>query len=129
VSLTRFNKRAVRDRLNIAARGAVNDLTRAVAVLVEHDAARDTEFLASTVEAIPMGETGAAARSERRVSRRSGRSVDRVSHQAAAPADAAVLHVGADYATLAEQQDPFIWPNVEAAASVLPGVVAKRRIQ
>ncbi len=75
-----------------------------------------------------MGETGQEARVERLFSRRSGQSVERVSHQAQAPADAAVLHVGADYAIETEQQQPFIWPHVEAAVQALPDVVAKRRL-
>ncbi|HEX9373324.1 MAG TPA: hypothetical protein VF897_20090 [Roseiflexaceae bacterium] len=124
----RFNKRAVRDRLTTAARGVVNDLSSAVAVLVLVDAPRNTEFLAESVEAIPIGGRGRVARREERVDR-AGRRVVRVSNEAPAlPPDTAALHVGADYALEVDQQTPFIWPKVEQAQQELPGIVAKRRI-
>jgi hypothetical protein len=129
MSYTRFNKRAVLDELNRAARQVVNDLVVAVAHGVAQDAPRDTEFLAETVKAIGMGEAGQAARVEKRQSRRSGEAVERRSNEAShMPEDTAALHVAADYAIDAELRDPFIWPNVEAAAQALPDVVAKQRV-
>jgi hypothetical protein len=128
MSLTRLNKRAVLAHLQRSARQIVNDLVVVVAQGVAQDAPRDTEFLAETVEAIRMGETGKAPKVERRRSQRTGESVERVSHQAPQlEADTAALHVAADYAIDAEIREPFIWPNVEAAAQALPDVVAQRR--
>jgi len=129
MSYTRFNTRAVQQQLHAAARLIVNDVVQMVAHKVAQDAPRDSEFLAETVEAIGMGEQGAAARGERRRSRKTGKTVERQSNAAAQlPDDTAALHVAADYATQAEIRDPFIWPNVEAAAAALPEVVAKRRV-
>jgi len=128
VSLTRFSKRAIRDRLNTAARGAVNDITRAVAVLIAVDAPRDTEFLADSVEAIPIGGRGRVAHREERVNRR-GERVVRISNEVGAlPPDTAALHVGADYAFDVEQKEPFIWPKVEQAQQELPNIVDARKV-
>jgi len=129
MSYTRFNRRTVLAELTRSARAVVNDLVVVVAQGVAQDAPRDTEFLAGTVEAIGMGEAGQAARTEKRQSRRTGETVERNSNEAPhLPDDTAALHVGADYAIDAELREPFIWPNVEAAAQALPDVVAKRRV-
>ena len=129
MSMTRLNKRAVLAHLQRSARQVVNDLVVVVAQGVAQDAPRDTEFLAETVEAIGMGEAGQAPKVEQRRSQRTGESVERVSHQAPhLGADTAALHVAADYATQIEIREPFIWPNVEAAAQALPDIVAQRRV-
>lgn len=129
MSITRLNKRAVQQLLHTATRQIVNDVVRVVAQGVAQDAPRDTEFLAGTVETIGMGESGQAARVEKRHSPRSGERVERRSNEAPhMPNDTAALHVAADYAFDVELRDPFIWPNVEAAAQALPDVVAKRRV-
>ena len=129
MSMTRLNKRAVQQQLHAATRPIVNDVVRVVAHGVGQDAPRDTEFLAETVEAIGMGEAGQAPKVEQRRSQRTGESVERVSHRTPQlGADTAALHVAADYATQVEIREPFIWPNVEAAAQALPDIVAQRRV-
>ena len=129
MSYTRFNKRGVSQALSQAARGVLTDLAHIAAAAIARDAPRDSEFLAETVEAIGVGGKGVEGRMETRTSRKSGDRVERRSHTALAlPTDTAAVHVAADYATLAEIRDPFIWPNIEALADELPGVVAKRRV-
>ena len=129
MSFVRFNKRAVSQAISDAARRIVTDLATIAASSITRDAPRDSHFLAETVEAIGVDGSGQDGKVEQRRSAKSGQTVERISHTAPAlPPDTAAMHVGADYATLAEIRDPFIWPNVEALAAVLPGVVAKRRV-
>ncbi len=129
MTIVRFNKRGLSAVLRTTARDIVNDIARRAATSIERDAPRDSNFLAETVEAIAIGDKGAASRDEQRVSHRSGETVQRHSEAAPdLPPDTAAVHVGADYAFDAELREPFIWPNVEAAGAELPGVVAKRRV-
>ena len=107
----------------------LTDLAHIARAAIAQDAPRDSEFLAETVEAIDVDGKGADGRTETRTSRKTGETVERHSHTAPAlPPDTAAMHVAADYATVAEIRDPFIWPTIEALAEQLPGVVAKRRV-
>jgi hypothetical protein len=124
-----FNQRAVKVALSAAAKGVVSDLAKIAASNIERDAPRDSNFLAETVQVIAVDGNGAAGRTERRTSRKSNQTVERLSLPTPAlPADTAAVHIGADYALDAEIRDPFIWPNIEALAAALPSVVAKRRV-
>jgi len=129
MSYTRFNKRAVMQALTAQTRLIVSDLATIASANITRDAPRDSHFLAETVEAIVVDGTGQTGKTEQRRSAKTGQTVERTSHAAAPlPPDTAAVHVGADYAIDAEIREPFIWPNIEALAASLPGVVAKRRV-
>ena len=129
MSFVRFNKRAISQAINGAARQIVTDLATIAASSITRDAPRDSYFLAETVEAIGVDSTGQDGKVEQRRSAKTGQTVERTSHTAPPlPPDTAAVHVGADYATLAEIREPFIWPTIEALTDVLPGVLAKRRV-
>ena len=129
MSYTRFNRRGVKQTLDGAAKNVLTDLAQIAATSIARDAPRDSLFLAETVEAIGVDGTGQDGRHEQRQSLKSGQLVTRESRKVPAlPPDTAAVHVGAVYAMDAEIREPFIWPNIEALAASLPGVVTKRRV-